>query len=1161
MPFKFTDEQNSAVTQRGNILVSAAAGSGKTAVLTERVINKLTSEEDFTGIDKLLIVTFTNAAAAEMRSRIEKRLFEECRKNPDNENLLRQKHLISTADICTIDSFCINLVRENFEKCGVEPNFSITNGDDVKEIKENILKEIVDGQLDKSSDEFNLLLKITDCDFDDKNLTDIIEKLYDYSRQMPFPDKFLDSLSAPYKAQFNSEHIWWKAIFDNANRIINEIYENLVELCGYVLNIETTPQKFDTYAKELSVYFDLLKTSIVSEDYDGVKELLTQTFNKAPNSSKDDVYTLKFKKRKEKIFSLLDDLNLIFKYRADEIISQNKQLLPAVTLLTDLVKEFADKYFAELNERNLLTFALTEQLAFSLICEQDENGEIIIKDEAKAYLLKYEEVLVDEYQDVNDLQNMLFYVLSNRDKNLFCVGDVKQSIYRFRGSNPENFLRKKDTYIPLSEAEKDASKKIILKNNFRSRESVCDFVNFVFSLIMTKETGEIVYGEDERLVPSSDFPQLQNDSAEILLVDTSEDTDDTALAVKEANAVADYIRSAVNGSVMLKGLNGGLRKCEYGDICILLEKTKTSVPIFVKALENAQIPVISSNDSFCDTPEIALALSLLSVLDNQSNDIEMLSVLASPLFLFTHDEIAVMRSQNKKTSIYSLLVSFANQGNTKAQKTLKTLNNLKNNMCLMSLDKFVLKMICDTDLLSIVSSMKNGEERRNNLLSLVSLAKQYEGKTAGEFVRYLRDLPENAFRKNNFYGNKVKIMSMHSSKGLQFPVCIIPQLLSRMNMADFTNKILFSEQYGINFKYYDDESGDDVQTAGKMITSLYARKKNAEERMRLLYVAMTRAEEKLVMVFTDSNFSGKLQKIADNVSLGGIDSQYVTKNIYLGNWILAALMLHPDGAPIRKAVEFNVSPLITNGNVNVSFVSKPEENITYSEDTADITVNEDLVNKIKNNISFEYPLMDLNDIKSKTSVSAVAKSQSGDNFAFVSMPGFMNKEKLTAAEKGTAVHNIMQFINMDERPDVKTEIERLVEWQYITQEQGECADVPAIEQFFDSDLFNRIKNSNSVNREMRFLSEFPASVVYNDVAKRHKDTPVIVQGAVDLCFAEDDGIVVVDFKTDRVNSEEELKELYSEQLNIYALACERLFSKKVKQKIIYSFALSKEIIL
>ncbi len=1166
MEFKPTLMQQKAIETKGNILVSAAAGSGKTAVLVERVINMLTDQDSPVSADRLLIVTFTNAAAAEMRSRIEKRLYEEIQKNPADTSLQKQKYLLQSADICTIDSFCIKLVRENFEKCGIEPDFKISDGSGQGATCNAVMSKLISEYLENPSEDFKHLLELTNCEYDEKILTELVSRVYLYSQQLPFPENFINGLTAPYKTDFASGNAWYDMAFDMAQKRIDTIGVHAQKMADSAPYTNKNPEKHMAYADTVLKIAQELADVVLLQDWDKLVDSMSAvSLDRVPSGDKYDTFTITFKESQKQIKEILKELNELFYASKDDIQIDISKKSAAVELLAKIITEYGKRLFEAFREENSYTFYNMEQLALSLLCEES-NGEIIIRDEARELCERYDEVLVDEFQDVNDLQNMLFYVLSNREKKLFVVGDVKQSIYGFRGSNPDNFLNKKNIYIPIEQAKENDSKKIILSDNFRSRRGVCDVVNFFFSLLLSGQCGGIIYNEEEQLNAGGKFPESDAPTAELLVVDKYEDDSDNSLLETEAKRIAEYIISVMREGAVISDGNT-LREARFSDFAILLDKVKDKAAVIAEGLSNHGIPVALGGESFLESIEISTIMSLLQVIDNPKCDVELLEVMMSPLFNFTAEEMAYIRAGQKYGPLYSAVVSYSKTGDKKTTDFIEKLGEFRRDASVMSVDRLISKLFHSTDILNSMSAMSGGKIRRANLFSLIKYAQSYTLRSDSGiygFIRYINSLPESSFKSAASGGeNAVKIMSMHNSKGLQFPVCIIGNLSSQINNADSISRVLFSEKGGIAFKYYDEQSGVDTEMLGHAVQADAAQVKTVEEKLRLLYVAMTRAIDRLCLVCSAKNLEDKMTKLSHTLL---VDAPYISREFLengrnMGDWILSAALLHPQGEDLCKYADIKAPHIESDSKLKISIVnSHTKENMAATEKSIPkAECNLDFAEKIKSNANFKYPYEPLRYLQAKASVSALVHGAESDRFAFTQKPAFMLGDRLTGAAMGTTMHHIMQFISFDEKVDVNKEIERLVEWKFITEQEANSADIDAINAFFGSELYRRIIDSNSVHREMRFLSEIPAKRIDATLDNSLPDANIIVQGAIDLCFEEDDGIVVLDFKTDRVDNITELVDYYGEQVAIYAAAAEKIFEKPVKEKIIYSFCLGKSI--
>lgn len=1159
MAFEPTITQQQAINTKGNILVSAAAGSGKTAVLVERVIKKLCDRQNPTRADELLIVTFTNAAAAEMRSRIEKRLDEECKKHPEDINLLLQKNLLNNAKICTIDSFCIDLVRENFDKLGVSPDFKIGEETDLNAINESVIYSIINRYFEEKKPVFLNLLDVIGSEFDERNFVDFIFSLYNFSRQLPFPKKWYKMILESYSCGiFNKENLWYKYSFSKAQKITSNMLKT-IDIA--IENISTVEKATDAYlpaflnAKEK---IERLYEIATEGEWDGFyNALYSYELIKLPvvrglgefglvNCAKE---TYKYLNGK-----VLEPLFKFFYNNFSFINNQFKKLYPSIVLLISILTEFEEKVFEEYCEQNVFTFHNTEHLALELLCKED--GEIRISDNAKEILNQYSEVMVDEYQDTNDLQDLLFHILSDYDKKLFVVGDVKQSIYAFRGANPENFLKKKQAYVSLDSAIDNMSQKIILGNNFRSKDQICNFVNFFFGLFMQEETGNIIYDEEERLVSSAKFPSISEKAVSFDIVDCLDAH--TNSNILEARSIAEFIEKTINGEPCVKQDDSTLRKAKYGDFAILLRGVTNKAPTLVTELEARGIPVNINVNNFVDSIEISTFLSLIQVLDNPKNDIALATVMLSPIFGFSTDEMAKIRTQSRYGDLYTAVIFAAENGNTRTKEFLSKIEYYRLKAVTTPLPRLIMTLLVETEYLNLVTAMRDGNRRRNNLLLLCDLAANFnteKNNSLKAFCEYVIKFSSTGAASGD--GDSVKIMSIHASKGLQFPICIISSTASRFNDSESRNSYAYSTKYGLGFKYYDEEDSQKYSTISREVILDDIKNTSLEEELRLLYVAMTRAQDKLHFVASYSNFEKSLNTYCDLLMSSDckIDNTLFLRTNCYADWLLLSILLHPENNLIEKcngiipvSNDSEVALRVINGASLEKTIQAPTENSAKA--------NSVFVDTLKENFSYKYPFSQLCDIQSKISVSVLVNMAESEKFAFTAKPDFMNKDGVSSAGRGTAMHKVIEFFDFSSSDCIEDEIERLYEWQFISLAEKESLDISALEKFFKSDIFGRIKASDKVEREMRFLSEIPACEIRDNLNDDIKNEKITVQGAVDVCFVEDEELVILDFKTDRVDDAEELAKSYGEQLNAYAKACEKIFGLKVKEKLIYSFAKS-----
>ncbi|MBR4762160.1 MAG: UvrD-helicase domain-containing protein, partial [Clostridia bacterium] len=790
----------------------------------------------------------------------------------------------------------------------------------------------------------------------------------------------------------------------------------------------------------------------------------------------------------------------------------------------------------------------------------DGNGKYIKTEQAKELICRYDEVLVDEFQDVNDLQNALFELLSDDGKKLFVVGDMKQCIYAFRGSNPDIFLKKKNESSDYSSGEKGANKgaRILLSENFRSRKGICETVNFFFENLMIKEVGSLVYDNGEMLNPGATFADNGEIETDFLVIDKVDEADEDSVVESEGKAIARYIAETVKKGNILSDKKGGLRPANYGDFCILLAAVKNKANVIAKELNACGIPAKVGGGEFFKSTEIIIARSLLKVISNPYSDIELLSVMMSPVYGFSAEEVARLRVGNRDKNLYSSLCACA--GGKKSEKLLADLSDFRRMSCMLTVDRLVSYVLDKTDMINVFYSLPGGDIRAENLIEFMRLASEFAGNSASGlygFLKHLDSMEDTSFKiEPKADGDCVKIMTIHGSKGLQFPICIVAGLSNTIkNPENRGYACNYSNEMGIGFKYY---SRDDLKPREDFGYRLMEDRKNkgiAQERLRLLYVAFTRAEEKLCLVSCLKDARVALDTAAEATDCGAraLSGRYILSANSCTKYLLAMALTHPDADVLRKVLGREVKTSKTGSRINFEFIS------TLSAATGEAVKNEqapdsELANKIRSNIDCEYRFKGLTGIPAKISVSALANKAEAERFAMEDRPAFMEKDGLSAAGRGTAIHRIMQFIRFDTSPDIKSEIERLVREGRISESEAAAADTGKLKAFFESDLYRRICASADVRREMRFLTELPASYYGGEFEDKF-----IVQGAVDLCFTEPDGVVVVDFKTDRVDDAAALKECYSEQISVYGKACEKIFKMPVKEKIIYSFNLSQAI--
>ena len=1166
MGFNPTPAQINAINAKGGTLVSAAAGSGKTAVLAQRVVQLLTNENPISA-DRILVVTFMSAAAEEMRSRIEKLLNSLSLKDPSNKHLYEQKLKIRNAKICTIDSFCIELVRENFDVLGVEPDFSVGDENSVQKIKDIALSKILNKEFEENSPEFLALLNALCSRFDETDLKEAIIDIYNYSQNLPFPNDWLNNIyNSVFLKEFSAE-----IIKSAVSEVINVLDKAENKLKKIIIGLSADEE----------LYSALMP--IIQSDIDNILSLkeLAQNFRwnelylalggisyKRWPTIKNNENPIRFaaKELRDSAKSEVQGLKNLVYSDENTVVAQIEESLKLVKKLIGLTIDYSKEFLEGCKADNFMTFNQAEHYALELLCK-NENGSIILTSNAKEIIGRFDEVLVDEFQDINDMQDLLFNILSGDEKRLFAVGDVKQSIYGFRGSNPDNFLRKKNAYIPFESAGENDLKKIILGNNFRSRKGVCEYVNYLFGIIMNGEKSSIKYNDEELLHHTVDFPENDDLETEIHFIDI-QDSVRTATEY-EAQDIANFIKSYISNNKVseVKGDVLELRTPRFEDFAILLRGVRSKGALFAKVLKENGIPVDFSVGSVFDSSEVKIVLSLLTAVANPSRDIELVSLMLSPLFTFTADDLAKYRIATRNTPFISAVTNAAVNGDSKAKGFIDKLNAFRTASVTMGIGDFVEYLYEVTELPNIISALENGDARRENLNALLSSAYDFQdnqsGKNILKFVDYIHKLSENDLGGvSKGAENAVKILTIHKSKGLQYPVCILADTSKRFSGEDSRKNIINDIDFGVGFRYFDAQANEKKESLHFKTVKRKMLEQNYEEEMRMAYVAATRAKEKLLIVNTVKNLDETLSNVSTISSLFNSVEDYraIVENssTYL-DWYLYSSVIHPD---------FNLSitgqRLIADTDSRVRFklirsseLEKPEVfEGALSLHKPDLNLSE----KIKKNIDFVYPFNDVRNVETKGSVAVIAHKADEADYSFTSTPDFMSKSGMSPAKRGTATHRFMQFADFsNSEKSVKLELERLYEWEFISEAERDSVDIEAVERFFESDIYKRIKNSISFQREMRFITEMSAGSLDSTLPQSVHNEPVIIQGSVDLVFEEKDGIVVLDFKTDRIRDEVKLSQTYSEQLNIYGRACEKIFEKPVKELLLYSFTLNKTI--
>ncbi len=1244
MANNWTASQQQAITTDGcNILVSAAAGSGKTAVLVERIIKKITDNNNPVSVDRLVVVTFTKAAAAEMKQRIRLELDRLIEKNPSDQNLIRQQTLVNNARITTIDSFCLDIVRNYFTETDIDPAFRTADEGEIRLIENDVLSEMLEEYYTSGSDAFTEFVDSYGTGRDDSRIADIILKIYRFARSYPWEDKWYDNCLSVYDTNGSlGDNICIKFMWDSAVKA----------LCGYrakyedYLNICSSPDGPAAYTDNINQDKMMLDRLISAETFE---EFVRQV----RNCEFDRLSSCRSCMNEEKKNYVKDGRNACKAYitkqlkekitgDADGMKRDIEQNAPMVAMMVGLARDFSARCKREKRERNIIDFNDMEHLALDILVK-NEDGVISYTAVADSLSDYYSEILIDEYQDSNMLQEQILTAVSknrrsDKPNNVYMVGDVKQSIYRFRMACPELFMEKcrtygniessqdsenRDTDYGASDAENAAHKakdvKIQLQNNFRSRDNVLESVNRVFERIMTEEYGGIPYDRYARLYHGADYaacPEcvisqdgqmkavgFDKDSATEIHIFEKKGTD-MSEAEAEAQVIGDIIRKLMDKSdgnvhvVADRNAAGGYRPVRYSDIVIISKTLKDFAPVIVNSLMNQGIPAYTENSKgFFKVYEIELLISFLTVIDNPLNDIPMAAVMMSYFGKMTSKDLAKIRSKDNRSRLYNVMCDAVEAENAfdidekireKITALLELIKKFRRKSDVSSVYDLLWEVMYATGFYDYVGTMPSGDRRQANLDILLQRADDFE-KTSYRglfnFLRYIEKLKtyDVDIGEASVLSEKddiVRVMSIHKSKGLEFPVCIVAGMGKRLDHKDATGTVVIHQTYGIGADLVRVKSRTKSPTLIKNAISMAICEEDTSEFMRVLYVAMTRAKEKLILT---GHISGKLdsamagwQMIKEE--LKNPEKKYDYSQIDSCSSFLDMVMpaaLISDEAEGDDTFVVNVHEQIEETTFTGEAVTSDNE-LTQAEVPA-------YPYELKQNVKSKVTVSELKeqlkdadyDDKSLLEDSVREAAENADEAEVPVTPKFLKSddEILHGSRRGTAYHRIMELLDYQAlalcsaaasgagekaaKSTVLSELRRQTEAMIadgrITKQQAECVDVYDIYAFVTSDTGIRITNAaqnGSLKREQPF--------VYIDDSIPDQ----LIQGVIDLYFKEGESLVIVDYKTDRVGrqgGEQILKERYRMQLDYYAKALSQITGESVSERIIYSFAIRKDI--
>ena len=1145
--------------ESANILVSAAAGSGKTAVLVQRIIEKLLPEDLTKSIDanKLLVVTFTKAAAHEMAERIKKSLDDNliiARKNGDFSRLQRiktQQLLILDAEINTIDSFCMRLIRKYFNVLDIAPDFSILDEAQADILANEAMDELFSGLYSEEDSEFYDLLLMYASNRSDAGLQSLIRQIYNFIMKMPDPLKWLSESIETIKLEGGIESApWYKNSVETANSQLDYALSQTYEALNYIFGdcdlaamISANPaadgneiyDEWKSYYKLFYTYYIELSAICRAEMPEKIKLLdLLPSLRFFPNKRLADEDKNILKKYNESIKPAIAAAKCNLCIDADRFLALSREkLYPVAKALGRITERFYHTFYAKKCSKNLFEFTDIEQLAYTLLSQNPD-----ISAEVRA---QYEEVLMDEYQDTSLLQEAIFSYVTD-GKNLFTVGDMKQSIYRFRSSDPTIFKARLDNSSLDADA---ANRKIILSQNFRSRAEVLDSINDVFTAIMSEAAGELEYDGSQRLYyGNTDYPETEFDyKSECVVIEsetvTQEENDVTGTTLEARYIASEIVRlKKEHFKVFDKGV---LRDIQNRDIVILMSSHKTAADTFTAELNSRGIECFVEQLDYFTKNEVRLMLSLLRVISNPYADIPLISVLRSPIGTFSDDELAAIRCA-KKGRFFSAMKEFTADKNGKDIKTLQKVEEFCEKLSrwrrfarYMPVDKLIWTLYEDTDFYAFCGALYGGDYAQANLRLLFERAKQYEAYGFGGlfgFVKYMervkkreKDLSSAKLIGEN--NDVVRIMTIHKSKGLEFPVVFVSGGGTRFIKGLDNSRFIMHKDYGITLDYINFEKNYTVTSPVKEIFRNAFTAEQISERIRVLYVAMTRAKEKLYFVASaKSAHSAELEN-------GKLNPNYVLSSNSYQDIVLPA---------VKCSSNWRFRTMT------------PQELPLYSKEEAVETVDFDTeIPDISEFLEFTYPYPDTSALASKVSVSELKAEKITD---LIPKPSFLAEKKTGGASYGTLIHSVLEHLIPTENIDlayVKNAISELVLRGIIEDTDAELVNPAKILAFYRSDIGKRIINSENVFREQPFELLVPIELLYPDFESA-KYEKIILQGVIDCWFTEGDEIVLVDYKTDSYTNIDEIHQKYDRQLELYSYALNKMTGKNIKSKNIYLFS-------
>ncbi|MBQ6934235.1 MAG: helicase-exonuclease AddAB subunit AddA [Clostridia bacterium] len=1151
----FTPEQHNAIVTNGTpLIVSAAAGSGKTAVLVERVMRMIL--EGGINITDLIVVTFTEAAAGEMRAKITRAILEKLEEDPKNLRLRRQLALIPRAKIQTVHSFCSSLIKTNFHRCGVSFDFSLLDEAEKNQLLADCLETVMEEEYSHFGEDtdFKAAFENFSDDRGDRKLREIVLELYGKLRSDKSPKKWL--LETIAEADSNDiesieETPWGGFLIKEARAIHAYAFSRLKAAYDELLTVPEVEEKYgDTFrtlldfggklADELGKNWDDIYTALSA---------LPETKLKASRYD-DKGFLEKMKSARSGYVEAVKKIKDNFISSSGEnTVKENNITAPIIKGICNLVLKLEDNFTAVKRERNVLDYSDLEHIALSLLYDEEKDE---VTDIARRISEETYELLVDEFQDTNEIQDTIFRCIEPKTGNVFFVGDVKQSIYKFRLADPTIFI---DKYKEAAELDEEGYKtriKIDLNKNFRSANTVLDSTNYVFEYIMTDDFGGIDYDEKQKLYLGAKYDASYPSELTIIDLKLREDDSEEEKAVQaEAKWVANRIAELYDTIDVEE--NGEKRHAKYSDFAILLSSYSNKVSYFQYELSRHGIPcAVSKKENFAKRSEIMAVMSLLKVIDNPYQDIPLVAVMRSYMYGFTADEVAQTRIGNKNGYLYEGLVKLA-ETNEKAKNLIESLEKYRYMAKNMPVYRLIEAIYDEHRLSWFYSGMADGEARRENLGLLLGHAENYEKngyKGLFRFITYFENKFKNESEEGAVKAEGVQILSIHKSKGLEYPVVILPDLAKKFNDQDIKKSVLFHDKLKIGIKYRDKEAMTINKSQIYNALSIKTQKELTEEEMRKLYVAMTRAKQKLVMVMSLQNAEKKIKEWAEE-SWNGVAPTIAANATSFGQWLIYSYIHHPD-ADILRGYTGQMKPLICEAAEKMEFHVISPDDIPMPDKEKEVLKRSEEFQKLELPSWFDakYGHESLTTLPSKLSPTMI-KELKGESRQYKPT---VKVETSTAGgvEKGNAIHHFMEHFDFESWKNGALLSDVMEEaFEKLTDEEKQLIDMDYARAFFGSDLAELIKSAKNIRKETQFAALFTPKEL--GLSEDESDT-VVMNGIIDLMMETDEGIIIIDYKSDKVWADPvTMANIHKEQVDIYAKAAQKTFGKPVIGKYIFLF--------